>query len=305
MQFRRLVEEYFTFTRRERIAVLALLVVALLVFLLPGMISTKQRFETKLDTSWFSSVIPVENENGAGRSKPRYDYPLRANADNQTSPAQLFPFDPNTATEDEWRRLGLREKTIGTIQKYLERGGQFRRPEDLRKIYGLRKDEWTRLIPLVRITPLQSIPVNKRSVAKPGAPVRIPELEINSADTSDFEALPGIGPTLAARIWKFREKLGGFYSIEQISETFGLPDSTFSLIRQHLKLSGGVFRKLPLNSASVEQLQAHPYIGWKLARPIVAFREQHGPFMKPEDLKKVHAITDQVYMKLHPYLSLD
>ena len=61
-------------------------------------------------------------------------------------------------------------------------------------------------------------------------------IDVNTADTSAFISLPGIGSKLAARIVTFREKLGGFYSVEQIGETYGLPDSTFQKIKQWLKL---------------------------------------------------------------------
>lgn len=71
---------------------------------------------------------------------------------------------------------------------------------------------------------------------------------INDADTSAFIALPGIGSKLSARIVAFRDKLGGFYSVEQIGETWGLADSTFQKIKGRLQVSGEV-RKINVNTA--------------------------------------------------------
>src|SRR5690348_7247958 len=127
-------------------------------------------------------------------------------------------------------------------------------------------------------------------------------LEINSADTTAFIALPGIGSKLAARIVTFREKLGGFYSVDQVGETFGLPDSTFQKIKEYLKLENTSLKRININTATVDELKVHPYIKWSVANPIVAYRNEHGAFSKLEDIKNVAAITDEVYKKISPYL---
>src|SRR6185436_20843184 len=103
-------------------------------------------------------------------------------------------------------------------------------------------------------------------------------IDINTADTTAFISLPGIGSKLAVRIVTFREKLGGFYSVLQIGETFGLPDSTFQKIKQYLKLENTTIKKININTATVDELKAHPYIKWSIANPIVAYRNEHGRF---------------------------
>jgi competence ComEA-like helix-hairpin-helix protein len=127
-------------------------------------------------------------------------------------------------------------------------------------------------------------------------------IDINIADTSAFVSLPGIGSKLASRIVSFREKLGGFCTIEQIGETYGLPDSTFQKIKQYLKIDNPSLKKIDLNTATVDDLKIHPYIRLSLANPIVAYRNEHGAFSKIEDIKKVMAVTDEIYKKIAPYL---
>jgi competence protein ComEA len=61
-------------------------------------------------------------------------------------------------------------------------------------------------------------------------------------------------------------------------------------------------RKININTATLDELKAHPYIRWGIANPIIAYRNQHGPFPAAEDIKKVMAVTDEVYKKLSPYL---
>ena len=117
-------------------------------------------------------------------------------------------------------------------------------------------------------------------------------------------ALPGIGSKLAARIITFREKLGGFYSLDQVGETYGLPDSTFQKIKQWLKLENALVKKININTATVDEMKFHPYIKYSLANPIVAYRNEHGPFSRIEDIKKVMAVTEDVYKKIAPYLTM-
>ena len=205
-----------------------------------------------------------------------------------------------------------RDKTIKTIENYRSKGGRFYKPEDLQRIYGLHDDEYKRLRPYVKIESItskandgfvSSKPKNEIQTSKTDA-ARFPIVDVNTADTTAFISLPGIGSKLAARIVTFREKLGGFYSVEQIGETYGLPDSTFQKIKQYLKLDNASVKKININTATVDELKTHPYIKFNLANPIVAYRNEHGAFSKLEDLKKLMAVSDEIYEKIAPYLTL-
>ncbi len=77
-------------------------------------------------------------------------------------------------------------------------------------------------------------------------------IDINEADTTAFIALPGIGSKLAQRIINFRTKLGGFYSIDQVRETFGLPDSTFRKIQKQLTYHNSTIQKININALTIE-----------------------------------------------------
>lgn len=130
-------------------------------------------------------------------------------------------------------------------------------------------------------------------------------LDINMADTAAFIALPGIGPVLAARIVLFRDKLGGFHSVSQIGEVYGLPDSVFRYLLPRLKCGSPSVRRLPLNIADKETLAAHPYIGWAEAKAIVGYRRQHGPFRSLAELDRILSLDTVVLGKIRPYLAVE
>lgn len=132
---------------------------------------------------------------------------------------------------------------------------------------------------------------------------KLQPFEINTADTSAFIALPGIGSKLAARIVLFREKLGGFYNIEQIREVYGLPDSVYLKILPLLKCEPGNIRKIAINTAEKETLKVHPYIRWNVANAVVAYRSQHGSFNSPDDLSRLENVDEDALKKMMPYIS--
>jgi competence ComEA-like helix-hairpin-helix protein len=118
-------------------------------------------------------------------------------------------------------------------------------------------------------------------------------------------ALPGIGSKLANRIVTFRDKLGGFHSVEQVKEVYGIPDSTFKKIKLYLKCEGLGIKRININTADLETLKSHPYIKWNIANAIVSYRQQHGNYASSNDLLRIEIITAEVLQKLAPYLTTD
>lgn len=336
MDLREILHDYFNFSRKERIGIITLIFLIVIIFSLPRLVSPYTRSKTPVgDTSWITQLKKLvrkdsleiknkelpshkytfsESKEEASNNDDEYDFSIQKSMNNYTGKekSELFYFDPNTLSPSGWQKLGIRNKTIRTIQNYLGKGGQFYKPEDLEKVYGLHRDEYERLVPYIRIEQTQT-KKSKDYIFKPVEFTksrsekisRYAVIDINTADTTEFISLPGIGNKLAARIVNFRDKLGGFYSIDQVKETFGLPDSTFQKIKQYLKLENSSFRKININSATIEELKAHPYIKYTVANPIVAYRNEHGAFSKLEDIKKVMAVTDDVYRKIVFYLTID
>lgn len=128
-------------------------------------------------------------------------------------------------------------------------------------------------------------------------------LEVNAADSMAWIRLPGIGPGWASRILRFRRSLGGFVSVGQVAETYGLPDSVFRTIRPYLDIDTTLLSAtIDINHGTAEQMAAHPYLSHRLARAIVAYRERHGPFGRTEDLGRMVLVTPELLDRLRPYL---
>lgn len=320
MNWNEFAKDYLAFTRKERIGVLAIIVFVLLVAFVPKMIPFPQQSSSS-DTTWISTLKQLEKKDtemiksGADEDNYSASYTYQyepSETDNTNKSTQLFYFDPNTISFNGWKKLGLKERIAKTILNYRAKGGYFRKPEDLKKIYGLQESEFERLSPYVKIKSQNSTAKETSfDLAKPqngdaekkNYTYSVPLVDINTADTLMFIALPGIGSKLASRIINFRDKLGGFYSIDQVGETYALPDSTFRKIKQYLELKTLSLRKININTASIDVLKAHPYIKWSVANPIVAYRNEHGAFSSIEDIKKIATVSDELFDKIAPYLT--
>ncbi len=129
----------------------------------------------------------------------------------------------------------------------------FIKPEDIKKIWGINEELADKLIPYIRIEKKEYAAIEKPVYEKKTYTASI--IDINTADTTAFIALPGIGSKLAQRIVTFRDKLGGFYKIEQVGETFGLADSTFQKIKPRLVLNNSFVKQININTATLMNLK--------------------------------------------------
>ncbi len=130
-----------------------------------------------------------------------------------------------------------------------------------------------------------------------------PPVDINRADAAAFDALPGIGARMAERALRFRDRLGGFHTVDQFGELYGLNPAVFALLRPHLRCDGSV-RQLRLNGSPLDSLRDHPYIAPWIAERIVTYRARHGGFLTIDELRRVRGVNDSVYGRLQPYLRL-
>jgi competence protein ComEA len=129
-------------------------------------------------------------------------------------------------------------------------------------------------------------------------------IDINTADTLAWQTLPGIGPGFARRIVSFRDRLGGFYAVEQVGECYGLADTVFQKIQPFLQIGNSSLIKLDLNLTDEKSLAAHPYIRYKLAHLIVQYRSTHAGFKAVTELRSLPLVDEIIYRKIEHYIEV-
>ncbi len=314
---RTFIEQYLSFTKKERNGTRALLLLIALLLMVPllfPLLRHKKNYPADEFKKELATLSIQQADSSSRNHRKQYDYYAAADAPGKTfantasEPGTLFSFDPNTLSENGWKKLGLHDKLIVTIKKYLSKGGKFREPEDIKKIWGLNPSLADKLLPYVQIestsAPQQKFfAEQKPTFEKQHYPAS--QVEINSADSTALITLPGIGTKLSQRIINFRDKLGGFYNINQVGETFGLPDSVFQKIKDRLTLNPAAIKQININTATLDDLKIHPYLRYALANAIVQYRAQHGQFAAVTDLKKIMIITEEAFSKAAPYLRIN
>ncbi len=294
------VKEWFAFSKKERVGIIALIVIMTIFLMLPSM------YEPKLPPILVDSIYKAINL----EKEPLKQHLDSVIVDAETVAIQpsLFYFDPNIITEKGWLQLGLKQKTIRTILNYRNKGGQFRIATDLKKIWGLLPEDAERLIPYVQIKQFES--KTKKVEYRTVQPKII--LDINEANEKDWESLPGIGAVLANRIIHYRNKLGGFNSVEQLKKTYGITDSVFQLILPSLSIKETANEHskkaeiglIDINKADEATLM-RAGIAESIAKAIVLYRKQYGKYQQISDLKKIVFINEAVFQQIIPKLTLE
>lgn len=220
------------------------------------------------------------------------------------TPNEFFAFDPNTATIQEWQKLGFSPKIAERIQKYVAKGGKFRQKSDLKKIFGFPERAYNQLEAYIQLPDkYERKYTSPNPFATEGKKKEIVPFELNEANTEQLKQIKGIGETLSERIIEFRDRLGGFSNTSQLKDIYGLKPEIIDKLLQHSSLTPAAIQKININTAKFEALKSHPYIKYKLAKILINYREQHGKYKSIDDLAKIKAINDEKLNKLKPYLA--
>ena len=213
----------------------------------------------------------------------------------------LFTFNPNTVKREELKALGFSERLMKGLLNYRAKGGEFRVKADVKKLYGMDSTFFKSLLPFIELPERMAYEKAAPELKKKPSP-----FNLNLADSTQFQQIYGIGPVLARRIVKYRDRLGGFISNDQLREVYGL-DSV--VIGQILKASflpeSNSLKKLNINTADEKMLSSHPYFLKNIARAIVTYRFQHGNYQSVDDLRRINLIDEKTMTKIYPYLTVD
>jgi competence ComEA-like helix-hairpin-helix protein len=129
-------------------------------------------------------------------------------------------------------------------------------------------------------------------------------IDINTADSTAWVALNGIGPGFAKRIITYRERLGGFYQVDQLKEVYGLDSIWVKENKALLKVGAGVYRFLKINQVEWKDFR-HPYLPYGQSKVVLAYRKQHGPLKDFETLQQIQLLDQVAWRRLKPYLSFE
>lgn len=298
------LKELFSFTHNERIAVAVLFIILAIVFLYPHVAS-----KPNIDDEGFEELKLLADEFEKNKTESKIsETPIKSEKNTQPKRKKAsFEFDPNTADENTFVRLGFSQKQAAVIINYRSKGGTFRTANDFKKIYVVSDDDFKRLEPYIKIKSTANRQAEKAETPnytnKTSTAMRTDILvEINSADTAELKKLRGIGSYYARLIVDYRSKLGGFANINQMKEIRGIDDERFSMFSHQVQIDTMNINKFNINKLTSKELAQHPYINNYVARGIEQYRNLAGKIENLQQLVKEKIFTAEQAEKLKHYI---
>lgn len=303
-------KDFFYFSKGERRAVLFLLSVLAILILAGIILPHREEATVGIDEAEQEEIVRfLAGVREAERKVPSrcvYEKPVRKDP-------VLVPFEPNLADSIEFIRLGLPPFMAHNILKYRQAGGKFRTADDFSRIYGLSEKQFHTLKPYIYISEAfqrkqdtvkhavrQDVSAEKDTLLY----YKYPEgtlVDVNAADTTELKKIPGIGSGIARTIVAYRNRLGGFYEVEQLKEIKYVDEEMI----KWFKLENPSIRQIPVNRAGLDKLRAHPYINFYQAKVIIEHRRKNGALKSLSQLSLYEEFTEKDLERLSHYLVFD
>jgi DNA uptake protein ComE-like DNA-binding protein len=276
------ISSYFKFQRNQRLAIFFLF--AIIVFL--------QLSYFFVDFSSFSKVSPEKEKWLSLQSQidsmkqEKLDYVPK-----------IYPFNPNFITDYKGYKLGMSVAEIDRLLAFRKENKYVNSPKEFQAVTKVSDSL------LNAISPYFKFPdwVNKKKEYKEyknypntafAKKERIVIIDINKASQEELIKIYGIGDAISLRILKFKESLGGFVSMEQMKDVWGLSPEVIENLNSHFKvLAPPNIKKIDINNASIKELSQFPYFNYQLAKQIVTFRSMNGDIKNSEDLTKIKGLS--------------
>lgn len=296
-----MIKEFFYFPKSDRRAIIFLLAVVVLSAVVVGIMDKGGMSSQLARTDSLTADSSIRK--AAVRPGGQYIYNV------ETVHRKLSAFDPNTADSTLLLSLGLQPWQVRSIYRYRAKGGIYRQPSDFARLYGLTVKQYKELLPYIHISdeykPAAEVYGRTDAVRSGRDTLRYPVklqpgqyVTLDDADTASLRKVPGIGRYYASRIVRYRNDLGGYVSVAQLSEIEGIPEAALS----YFKVRGGAVRKLNLNRLTLNELKHHPYINFYQARRIIDYRRLKGPLHGIDDLRLLKDFSQRDIERLRPYV---
>ena len=219
-------------------------------------------------------------------------------------------FDPNTVDSSTLVHLGFKPWQAKNMVKYRAAGGKYRKPEDLKKLYGMTDSMFQALTPYIYIAREEVDSVAVDSLRKDSLPRWEEEnkdtiLNLRTADTVELKMIHGIGSYRARQIVRYREQLGGFVSVEQVLEAKGMENVDADSLLAHFWIDSVKIEAMNVNSVGVQRLSRHPYLRFEQAQAIYELRRKKIRLDSIQQLQQIECISAETLEKIAPYLNFD
>ena len=270
------LKPYFLFTKSQRSGLLLLFVMIIglqAVYYFSNVTPPKK--ETSDKQQWLSLQTKVDSLN---RNK-------------KAEVPKIYPFNPNFITDHKGYKLGMSVAEIDRLLEFRKGNKYVNSAAEFQKVTKVSDSLLAVISPYFKfpdwvIQKRKGFSDNKdkQSFKKEERTI----IDINLATQEDLKKVYGIGDGISVRILKEKEKLGGFVSMEQMNDVWGLSPEVIAVLTKSFSVkSVPEVKKIRINDASLKELMAFPYFRYALAKSIITYRSMNGKIANAEDLTKI------------------
>lgn len=281
-------------------------------------------------------LMMVKGAFGGEGEKVRGDEVERVkDGEGEEEKVELGTFDPNTVDSLTLVRYGLGSIQIRSLLNYRRHGGRFEEALAVSRLWNWTDEDVEKVLPYIVIEEenkptyhyreqyeekrrseyehsrkayeqrvydheerLRTEGGEERRTVQSNKFSSLTKVDINTADTALLKRIPGVGNGIAKAIVEMRNRLGGFYSVEQLKEKEYISPELF----EWFEVKSGEVKKINVNKASFQTLNAHPYIRYEQVKDLMKYRRLYGTIKDLHDLRGTNIFTAEELEKLEAYL---
>jgi DNA uptake protein ComE-like DNA-binding protein len=276
------IKKYFNFSREQRTGILLLFAIIIVLQLIYFFVDFSSLSKTSPEKEqWLSLQSQIDS-----MKKEKLDYVPK-----------IYPFNPNFITDYKGYKLGMSVAEIDRLLAFRKENKYVNSPKEFQSVTKVSDSLLNAISPYFKFPDWVN---NKKQFAAykkyPNSAFAKKEkmviIDINQATQEDLIKIYGIGEAISIRILKFKESLGGFVSMEQMNDVWGLSPEVIENLNTHFKISATpTVKKIDINNASIKELSLFPYFKYPISKNIVTFRSMNGDIKNIEDLTKIKGLS--------------
>ncbi|WP_339918642.1 helix-hairpin-helix domain-containing protein [uncultured Flavobacterium sp.] len=206
---------------------------------------------------------------------------------------KTYPFNPNFITDYKGYKLGMSVLEIDRLLDYRKENKYVNSAKEFQAVTQVSDSLLNAIAPYFKFPDWVKNKMNNKGYVKYenkafAKKEKVALIDINLATQEDLIKIYGIGEVISLRILKLKESLGGFVSMEQMNDVWGLSPEVVENLNSHFKVYAlPLLHKIDINNASLKEISQFSYFRYALAKEIVTYRSMNGDIKNVEDLIKI------------------
>ncbi len=276
------IKAYFKFTKEQRTGIFLLFAISIALQFFYFFVDFSSITKTSPEKEkWLSFQTQID----ASKQEKRDYVP------------KIYPFNPNFITDYKGYKLGMSVAEIDRLLAFRKNNKYVNSSKEFQNVTQVSDSLLNAISPYFKFpdwvnNKKEFVDYKKFPNTAFAKQEKIVLIDINKATQEDLIKIYGVGEAISLRILKFKESLGGFVSMQQMQDVWGLSPEVIEKLNAHFKiLIPPKTKKIDINNASIKELSQFPYFNYTLAKQIVTYRSMNGDFKSSEDLTKIKGLS--------------